>query len=108
MIKDLNYKNQNYPFMKTLAIFKNNYKDNENQPDFKIMAKNGDELKEVGAAWKKQDKNGNTFLSGKLQEQYGEKPGFEIVEEEVTQVPTAQVETPNPEGSSPTAGDLDW
>lgn len=48
--------------MENFTIFKNTYKQKENQPDYKVSVKNGDNYEEWGACWKKQGNNG-AYLS---------------------------------------------
>lgn len=50
------------------SIFKNKFKKNENQPDYKMSAKEGEKYIEIGACWIKKTKDGTTFLSCKLSE----------------------------------------
>ncbi len=45
---------------------KNTKKETDTQPDYRISFKDGDTFYEGGAGWKKQDKNGNTYISCKL------------------------------------------
>jgi uncharacterized protein (DUF736 family) len=42
----------------------------DTQPDYRISFKTEDTFVEGGACWKKQDKNGQTFLSCKLGDEY--------------------------------------
>ena len=49
------------------SLFKNNYKEKENQPDMKGDAMYNGKPVEL-AAWTKTDKNGNKFLSLKIQD----------------------------------------
>lgn len=48
--------------LENFTIFKNNFKEKETQPDYKINTKEGDEWVEWGACWKKQGSNGQ-YLS---------------------------------------------
>lgn len=43
-----------------------NTKKADNQPDYRMSAKDEDTFYDIGACWIKKDKNGNTFLSCKL------------------------------------------
>lgn len=58
-------------------MFKNTHKEGEKQPDYRLVAKDGDELVEVGAGWKKQGTKG-AFVSFKMKDPYEDKPGFRI------------------------------
>lgn len=58
-----------------ISVFKNAYKKQDNHPDYNIVVKNGDDIVAEGGAYiatdkqtgqKKRDKNGNTFMIGKL------------------------------------------
>lgn len=50
------------------SIFKNKFKKSENQPDYKMSAKQDDKFIEIGACWIKQSKDGTQYLSCKLSE----------------------------------------
>ena len=52
--------------MKDFYLKKNIYKKSDTQPDYRISGRDGDTFYEVGGAWIKKDKAGNTFLSCKL------------------------------------------
>lgn len=52
----------------TFNIFKNDNKKNENQPDYRMTVKTDEALIEVGAIWLKKNKEGKTYMSGKLSE----------------------------------------
>jgi len=52
------------------SIFKNQYKENENQPDYRGSIKLQDGSDKELAAWVKQDKNGNSFLSLSISDPY--------------------------------------
>lgn len=54
---------------------------NDKAPDYRISGRDEDDFVEVGACWKKVDKNGNSYLSCKLRDEYKDKPGYEIVKE---------------------------
>jgi len=56
--------------IKFFDLHKNTKKDNEKQPDYRLSFKAGDTFVEGGACWKKQDKNGNMYLSCKLGDKY--------------------------------------
>lgn len=66
--------------IKSFAIFKNSRKENENQPDYKISAKIGDNFVEIGGAWIKEGAKGK-FFSCKLSAPYKERKGYKLVEE---------------------------
>lgn len=57
-----------------LAVFKNTNKKGENHPDYQIvgLGLNGEKIK--GALWLKKDRNGNTFMAGKIEPDTYEKP----------------------------------
>ena len=52
------------------ALFKNDYKENENHPDFKGTFALEDGKKLDIAAWKRESKSGKPFLSLKISEPY--------------------------------------
>jgi uncharacterized protein (DUF736 family) len=52
------------------SIFKNQYKENDNQPDYRGSIKLQDGTDKELAAWVKQDKNGNSFLSLSISDPY--------------------------------------
>ncbi len=62
-------------------IQKNNFKDTDNKPDYRIVAKDGEEFVTVGAGWKKQDKAGNAYISCTLSKSFNGKPGYRIASE---------------------------
>ena len=47
------------------SLFKNNYKNADNHPDYKGNGKVGEEEHDI-AAWVRKDKNGNSFFSVKI------------------------------------------
>ena len=58
-----------------IAVFKNAYKKEDRHPDYNIVIRDGDEVVAEGGAYiatdrqtgeKKRDKNGNTYMLGKL------------------------------------------
>ena len=58
-----------------IAVFKNAYKKEDRHPDYNIVIRDGDEVVVEGGAYiatdrqtgeKKRDKNGNTYMLGKL------------------------------------------
>lgn len=58
-----------------IAVFKNAYKKQDKHPDYNIVVKDGDKVIAEGGAYiatdrqsgdKKRDKNGNTYMLGKL------------------------------------------
>lgn len=55
---------------KIFNIQKNNHKEKDSQPDYRLSFKIEDTFVEGGACWKKQDKNGNTYISCKLGDSY--------------------------------------
>jgi len=62
-----------YNFMENIKLFnlqKNTQKKDDKQPDYRISFKEKDTFIEGGACWKKQDKNGNTYLSCKLSDEW--------------------------------------
>lgn len=68
--------------MRNFIIQKNSYKKNDNEPDYRLVAKDGDEFISCGAGWKKTDKNGNAYISCSLSRPYGDKPGYNLVSED--------------------------
>jgi len=52
------------------SIFKNQYKEKETQPDYKGSIKLQDGADKELAAWVKQDKNGDSFLSITISDPY--------------------------------------
>lgn len=65
---------------KIFAIFKAKEKKNEKSPDYNISLKVGEHYVNVGGCWIKEGKSGK-FLSCKLSEGYGDRKGFEMVQE---------------------------
>lgn len=65
-----------------LYVFKNTDKDHENQPDMRICIKDGnDDLMDVGALWKEESPQGNTYLSGKMSDGYKDREAHWIMSE---------------------------
>ena len=60
------------------GLFRNTYKENKDQPDYKGLIALDDDLIDAAeadgmlelSAWKKEDKNGNVFLSISIKEKY--------------------------------------
>lgn len=50
------------------ALFKNNYKEKDNQPDMRgdVRDESGKQFRIAG--WKRQDKNGNDYLSAQIED----------------------------------------
>lgn len=48
----------------SISIWKNNHKEKENHPDYRINAKIGEKWEDYGALWIKKTGKGDTFLSG--------------------------------------------
>lgn len=59
------------------ALFKNGRKEKDNQPDYILSAKIGEEFVEIGAAFLKEGKNGKYF-SIALKKPYKDKKGYYI------------------------------
>ena len=74
--------------MKNFSLTKNSYKKTDTQPDYKMSVKIEDKFVETGSCWIKKDKNGNTFLSCKLNDLYVDhtkgvaRAGFDLVQEQ--------------------------
>ena len=70
--------------MKEFLIFKAKEKNNDKSPDFNITAKVGDKFVNIGAGWNRKTK-GNPpvgFISCKLSNQYQDKKGYHLTEDE--------------------------
>lgn len=50
-----------------LAVFKNTKKEKDTQPDYTISGQGLDGLPIKGALWLKKDRNGNTFMAGRIE-----------------------------------------
>lgn len=59
--------------IKIFNLQKNTQKKEDKQPDYRISFKDENTFVEGGACWKKQDKNGNLYLSCKLSDAYEDK-----------------------------------
>ncbi len=57
-----------------VSVFKNDRKEKDTQPDYRITGVGLDGAKIKGALWLKKDRNGNTFMSGKIEPDTYEKP----------------------------------
>ena len=55
------------------SLFKNNFKQQDNHPDYKGNGKVGEEEHDI-AAWVRKDKNGNSFFSVKISPKMAPKP----------------------------------
>lgn len=65
--------------MKEFIIFKNDYKtEGSKQPDFKLMAKVGDNLEQVGAGWNRKTDKGKPMISCVLSKPYQDKKGYHL------------------------------
>lgn len=75
-------------------IFKNKYKQKDNQPDYKISTRDNDGMFiEIGAGWKKEMKNGEVYISCRLSEnQY--KPNTEEENERIIALKAQHQEKP--------------
>lgn len=67
--------------IRNFAIFKNNDKKSDKQPDYTISVKVGEKYVTAGGAWLKEGKSGK-FFSCKLSETYKERMGFFVGVEE--------------------------
>ena len=67
--------------IRNFAIFKNNEKKNDKQPNYTISVKVGEKYVTAGGAWLKEGKTGK-FFSCKLSETYKDRLGFYIMVEE--------------------------
>src|ERR1700759_2565204 len=67
----------------SFACFKNNNKEKDSHPDYRLSIKQGEKYVEIGSGWLKESKNGGKFISFQLKKQYGSFPGFKIVEDAV-------------------------
>lgn len=68
------------------SIFKNKFKKAENQPDYKISAKQDDKFIEIGVCWIKKSKDQTQYLSCKL----SENPAPALTDEEKKAIQTAR------------------
>lgn len=50
-----------------ISVFKNDRKEKDSHPDYRIIGLGLDGQKIRGALWLKKDRNGNTFMSGKME-----------------------------------------
>jgi uncharacterized protein (DUF736 family) len=57
-----------------LSVFKNDKKTEERHPDYRIIGTGLDGRKVKGALWLKKDRNGKTYMSGKIEEDTYVKP----------------------------------
>lgn len=70
---------------KTFGIFKNKRKvAGDSKPDYNISMKVGDKYIDIGGAWLKEAKDGSKFFSCKLSNAYGERKGYQVVEDSVS------------------------
>lgn len=67
---------------KFFNLMKNDKQGNDKAPDYRISAKDDTDFVEIGAAWLKKDKNGQNFLSCKLNDPYKDKKGYHITDDE--------------------------
>lgn len=74
--------------IKNFAIFKNNKKEKETQPDYTISVKVDDKYITAGGCWLKDGKTGK-FFSCKLSNAYKDRKGFGIVVEDTVDEPPA-------------------
>lgn len=62
------------------SCWKNDKKETEKSPDFKLTVKDGEKWKVIGAGWKKMAGD-KSYISFSLSAPYKDKPGYRIVEE---------------------------
>jgi len=67
--------------IKFFDLHKNTRKEKDTHPDYNLSFKSEDSFVNGGACWKKQDKNGNTYLSCKFGEAYQDRKGYHIAED---------------------------
>lgn len=60
-----------------LSVFKNDKKTEDRHPDYRIVGTGLDGKKIKGALWLKKDRNGKTYMSGKIEEDTYVKQGEE-------------------------------
>jgi len=58
-----------------IMVFKNKYKERENQPDYTIYNSDGDELVKIGALWKGRSAKAGDFFSGTIDDE--DTPAYE-------------------------------
>lgn len=63
--------------IKNFSIFKVDNKNKDNDPDYRISAKVGDEYKEIGAGWIKEGPK-SKYISCQLSKPYKDRKGFVI------------------------------
>ena len=80
--------------IKSFSCFKVNEKENDNQPDYRLSAKIGEDYVDIGAGWIKESKNGK-YISFKLRDVYREKDGYVIIPEHVPVARTLEEERGN-------------
>lgn len=71
--------------MKQFAIFKNDKKEKDTQPDFILKGKIDGKSLIIGKGWKKQAPDGSSYISVALSDVYNEYSGFRLVEEKSKQ-----------------------
>lgn len=57
-----------------ISVFKNDKKEKDTHPDYRITGTGLDGKKIKGALWLKKDRNGKTYMSGKIEEDTYVKP----------------------------------
>ena len=84
---------------KNFTLSKNKFKKTESQPDYRISMKTNDTFVNLGGAWIKKDKLGNTFLSCKLGDSWTDhtdtsktRKGWNICEDKVEDTPNTSPE----------------
>jgi hypothetical protein len=87
--------------IKNFSIFKVTEKKSENQPDYKISAKIGEEFVEVGAGWIKDGKS-SKYISCKLSDPYADhvkgtkRDGFHLAVDEMGNAKSYPVDKDEP------------
>lgn len=68
--------------MNNLKLFKNTYKEKENEPDYilKAVPEGGTDMVKIGAAWLRGEDGKDKHFSIALETPYKDRPGYKIVE----------------------------
>lgn len=81
--------------MENFVIFKNEYKEKENQPDYRVRTKDGEEYVDWGACWAKQGSKGQ-YLSCTKSKPMDKKPHEQSLEEKQANHPKGEDEGIDP------------
>lgn len=68
--------------MKNFSIWKNDKKEKESEPDYRLTMKVDDKFVDIGAGWIKSTSEGKKYISVSLSKAYNGKNGWKLIIED--------------------------